>query len=416
MTRPGRGPTRLQRGLGLWSAAALLVPGLAQAQQWTWQSSASARADSNSNPALVAEPGAALNSSSVSARAAATRATENSDSRADVELTTAPSDSSAERKLQGQLTLSHRLSAPRHTWAATLRTQQDRTQDRLTSAADVGVGPSNRSFGETSLSWAYQFSERLSSETDASHSRTRYSAAAIGSNFDLTAVNAGLRWRWRETTVLGTSWSRTEQQSSGRAGPTTIDGWRVSASETLSETSSATLSVGQSSTARPFTQQSLVCPLQVQFCQGGLVAYVVAESTTTLRNRDLQYSASADLRLSETTQMAARLSRALATNAVGVTRDDRLGLSLNRSFSPTTSGSLSFDESRSRADGSLASANVVTLRALGLTAVRSLDERWTVNAQLQQRHYTSNTPQLKAQATSFSISLQYQGGIVSIWR
>ena len=60
MTRSGRGPTRLQRGLGAWSAAALLVPGLAQAQQWTWQSSASARADSNSNPALAAEPGAAL--------------------------------------------------------------------------------------------------------------------------------------------------------------------------------------------------------------------------------------------------------------------------------------------------------------------------------------------------------------------
>ena len=413
MTRQDRGPTRL--GLGL-AAAVLLTPPMAQAQQWTWQTGASARAEGNSNPGLVAEPGPALNSSSVSARWAAGRLTENADSSAVLELTTAPSDSRAERKLQGQLALAHRLSAPRHTWSASLRTQQDRTQDRLTSAADVGVGPGNRSFGEVNLAWNYQLTERLGTETDASHSRTQYSAAAIGSNFDLSTVNAGLRWRWRETTVLGTNWSRTEQQSSGRAGPTTIDGWRVSASETLSETSSATLSVGQSSTARPFTQQSLVCPLQVQFCQGGLVSYVVAESTTTVRNRDLQYSASADLRLSETTQLAARLSRALATNAIGVTRDDRLGLSLNRSFSPTTSGSLSFDESRSRADGNLAGANVVTLRALGLTATRSLDERWTVNAQLLQRHYTSNTPQLKAQATVFSISLQYQGGTVSVWR
>ena len=394
----------------------LALPLAAQAQAWTWQPNASARSESNTNPSLVAEPGAARTTSTVSTRLAASRNTENTETRADTELILSPSDSSPERRLLGQLALSHRLSEPRNTWSASLKTQADRSLDRPNSAADVGAGATERNVSDAQLSWSHQLSERLSSETDASYSRTRYGTLTTGSDFDLRALNAGLRYRLRETTQMGATISQTQQRAAGSSQPTTISGWRVSASESLSENSSATLSVGQSTTTRGFTQRSLVCPLQVQLCQGGLVAYVVAESSLKVRNRDLQYSVSADLRWSETTQLAMRLSRALATNALGVTRDDRLGLNVNRAFSETTTASLTYDESRSRADGVLSGAGAPTLRALGLTLAHRWDERWSVNAQLLQRHYSSATPQLRAQATVFSISLQYQGGIVSIWR
>ena len=399
-----------------WVACLLALPLAAQAQQWTWQPDASARSESNTNPGLVAEPGPVRTTSTLSTRVAAARSTENTETRAETELRLSPSDSRRERRLLGQAALSHRLSAPRNTWAATFKTQADRSLDNPTSAADVGVGATERTVSDALLSWTYQLTERLSSDTDASHSRTRYGTLTTGSDFDLSALNAGLRYRLRETTQVGATVSHTQQRATGSSQPTTINGWRVSASESLSEISSATLSVGQSTTTRDFTQRSLVCPLQVQLCQGGLVAFVVAESSQTLRNRDLQYSVSADLRWSETTQLAMRVSRALATNALGVTRDDRLGVNINRALSETTTAGLSYDESRSRAERALSGAGAPTLRALSLTLAHRWDERWSVNGQLLQRQFTSVTPQLRARATVFSISLQYQGGIVSIWR
>lgn len=400
----------------VWMTCALALPLAAQAQAWTWQPNASARSESNSNPSLVAQPGAVRTTSTVSTRVAAARSTENTETRADTELILSPSDSSAERRLLGQLAWSHRLSEPRNTWSASLKTQADRSLDRPNSAADVGAGATERNVSDAQLFWSHQLSERLSSETDASYNRTRYGRLTTGSDFDLWALNAGLRYRLRETTQAGGTISHTQQRAVGSSQPTTINGWRVSASESLSENSSVSLSVGQSTTTRGFTQRSLVCPLQVQLCQSGLVAYVVAESSQKVRNRDLQYSVSADLRWSETTQLALRLSRALATNALGVTRDDRLGLNLNRAFSETTTASLAYDESRSRTDLALAGAAAPRLRALSLTLAHRWDERWSVNAQLLQRHYISTTPQLRAQATVFSISLQYQGGTVSVWR
>ena len=414
----------------------LTLPAAAQAQSFTWQSGAQARLESNSNPGLQSDAGGTIVSRTVSANVNTQRSSETSQTQGDAELILTPAGGDRGTAALGRLSVRQRLSAPRETWTGSLAYRRDRTLDgtQAATATDVAAGRSDRTVGEATLSWSHAFSERLSSALDASHARTVLrrtdgntgGSAAAGSDYALSSASAGLRHDWRETTSLSASLSRTEQRPL-ESGPVTalalgrsrIDSLRLSVNEVMSETASVGASVATSNTTRDFTLSSLVCPLPVQFCQGGIVHYLLASTPAQSRSQDLQYSANASLRWSETTAAAARLSRALSPGVLGVTREDVLSLSASRSFSEYTSASLSFDLSRSlqSVNGSSSAAQAsTTLRSFGASASHRLGEQLSLSAQLQSRHYQRAAPQVGARATLFSISLQYQGATVSGWR
>ena len=415
----------------------MVLPSAAQAQSFTWQSGAQARAESNSNPALSADAGGALVSRTVSASVLTQRNTEAAQTQGDAELILTPSERDSSSTALGRLSLRHRLSAPRETWTGSLAYRRDRTLGAASTttsltAGEVAVGRTDHTVGEGALAWSHAFSERLSSDLNASHARNTFrnssgrtdGSAAVGNDYALSSASAGLQHAWRETTSLSATLSRTEQRPLD-AGPsaapglahTGIDGLRLSVNEVLSETGSAGLSVSRSTTTRDFTLFSPVCPLPVRFCQGGIVRYVLAPTPVRTRSHDLQYSANASLRWDETTALAARLARSLTPGALGVSREDVLSLSASRSFSETTSAGLGFDVSRSlQASAATGGATTATLRSLTLRASHRLGERLTLSTQLLQRNYQRPSPQSGARATVFSISLQYQGATVPVWR
>lgn len=422
MTPVGRGSALLGAVLGL------TLPLAASAQSFTWQGGAQARLESNSNPSLQPEAGGTLVARTVSASLNTQRSTEAAQTQGDAELILTPNERDSGTAALGRLSLRHRLSAPRDTWAGSLAYRRDRTLDGSTTATDVAAGRSDRTVTEANLSWSHDFSERLSSELDASHTRTTLrnvnGSIAAGSDYALSSASAGLRHAWRETTSLSVTLSRTEQRPlaadpATALGRSSIDSLRLSANEVLSETSSAGVSVARSSTTRDFRLSSLVCPLPVQFCQGGIVRYVLATTPVRTRSHDLQYSVNASLRVDETTAAAARLARSLSPGALGVAREDVLSLSVNRSFSEYTRAGLTFDLSRSLQAAGNANSASSSLRSLSASASHRLGEQLTLSMQLQSRHYQRSqrpSPQVGASSTVFSISLQYQGATVPGWR
>ena len=412
----------------LFAVLGLTVPLAAQAQSFTWQGSAQARLEGNSNPGLQPEAGGMVVSRTVSAGLKTQRSSETAQTQGDAELILTPSERDSGTAALGRLLLRHRFSAPRDTWSGSLAYRRDRTLDGNATATDVAIGRSVRTVQDANLSWSHAFSERLSGEVDASHARTVLrntgGSAGAGSDYAVSSASAGLRHAWRETTSLMATLGRSEQRPL-HAGPATalgqsrIDSLRLSVNEALSESASAGVSVARSATTRDFGLSRLVCPLPVQWCQGGIVRYVVATTPVRTRSQDLQYSVNASLRWDETTSASARLARSLSPGALGVAREDVLSLSVNRSLSEYASAGLAFDLSRSlQASSGTGSAGDASssLRSLSASGSYRLGEQLTLSMQLQSRHYQRPSPQVGATSTVFSISLQYQGATVPGWR
>jgi len=345
---------------------------------------------------------------------AAMRSSEVEESRGEGELILAPGGRAAAgsgasgTQALGRLSLRHRLSEARNTWSGKVDFRRDRPLALAASAADVSIGGAERDVTDLGLSWSHAVHERLSADVDASHARTRLGQGAQGADYAVTAVTGALQAAWRETSSVSASLGRTEQRLQSSPGSTRIDSLRLGWTETVTETASLSLSLARADTVQDFTVRSLVCPLPVQFCQGGLVRYVLVESAGRSRRHELTYSAAGSLRWDERTALSARVSRSLTPNALGVSREDLLALSASGDWAPGTRISLSLDQSISRqAQG--AAATTARLRSLTFAGTHQLDEQLSLVAQWQQRHFRRGDPQSTASASVFSISLQYQG-------
>ena len=400
--------------------AGVWAPKAAQAQSWSWQPSAQARGELNSNPGLssTGESRAATASVSMSAALAALHSTEAEESRGEGELILAPGGRAAAgsgasgTQALGRLSLRHRLSEARSTWSGKVDFRRDRPLALAASAADLSIGGAERDVTEFGLGWSHALHERLSADVDASHARTRLGSGAQGADYAVTAVTAALQAAWRETRSVSASVGRTEQRLQLSHGGSRIDSLRLGLTETLSETASMSLSLARADTTQDFTVRSLVCPLPVQFCQGGLVRYVAVESTGRSRRNELSYSATGSLRWDERTALSARVSRSLTPNARGVSREDLLALSASGDWATGTRISLSLDQSISR-QAQRAAATTARLRSLTFTGTHQLDEQLSLVAQWQQRQFRQGVPQSSASGSVFSISLQYQGATLS---
>jgi len=354
----------------------------------------------------------------LSAALAAMRSTEVQESRGEGELILAPGGRAAAgsgasgTQALGRLSLRHRLSEARNTWGGMVDFRRDRPLALAASAADVSIGGAERDVTEVGLNWSHALHERLSADVGASHSRTRLGSGAQGADYTVAVVTGALQAAWRETRSVSASLGRTQQRLQVSDGGARIDSLRLGWIETVSETASLSLSLARADTAQEFTVRSLVCPLPVQFCQGGLVRYVAVANAGRSRRHELTYSATGSLRWDERTALSARVSRSLAPNALGVSREDLLAVSASGDWATGTRISLSLDQSISRqAQG--ATATTARLRSLTFTGTHQLDEQLSLVAQWQQRHFRRGDLQSSASASVFSISLQYQGATLS---
>ena len=392
---------------------ALALPGAALAQQWTVQSGARTQAEFNSNPGMNPTPGTSLTTRSLAANFAAARSTETSESRLEADLSHAPGGGGPGSR--GGLALRQRVNTPRQSWTGSASVQRDAPKATPRAASDLLIGAASRTTSDVSLGWTYTLDERWSAQLSGSRSATRLGAgAAAGGDFGAWSASTGLNFAWSETSSLGLSLGRSVQRPVLGDGGSTVDTLRLSGSQNVSETGSLSLNLGRSQATRRFAVASLVCPLPIALCQAGLAPFVVALAAQEQRSHDLQFGASISQRWNEVASLNLNLSRAHKPGVLGLMREDTLGLAFSTRWSDYSSGSLTYDGSRSRTVAT-GVATTATLRTLGLSMSHRLTERLSLNAQLQQRRFSLASPQTGVTAKLFSISLQYQGDTVPGW-
>jgi hypothetical protein len=285
--------------------------------------------------------------------------------------------------------------------------------DGAATAGDVAFGSNERSVAETSLGWSYALSERLSVEVDARHEDTRPGAGTGATRYTVSAGSAGIQYAWHEAATVSLSLGRTQQRLKQVGTQVALDSLRLSWAQAISERVSLKLSVAQSRTRQEFVLQGLACPLPLQYCSAGLVSFVPVEQRLRLLTKELQYSASGSLRLSERGSLAGKASRALTPGPLGVSRDDQLSLSLDNAWSERLRGSLGVDESRSSPPGGTNPAS--RLRTWSLGGSYQWQEGLGLALQLQSRHFRTDTFGSGASSLLFSISLQYSGATLGNW-
>jgi hypothetical protein len=381
----------------------------AAAQSWTVLTSAQARAESTDNPSLLPGGGDTLNTTTVSASAKSTRSTEATRTRADLELVASPSNRETAARANGSVLLSHTLEAMRHNASISLNLRQEQIGNRAATASDVALGRGRRISSDADLGWGYALHERLSAQLRWTDTRTRFAQVAPdASDLQSHSASAALSYLAHETGSLGLTASRTQTSQQAGVSQARIDNIGLSAGTQWGERTSLSLSAGWSRTARQFRAQRLVCPLPISYCNAGLVPFVSAPLSLNTSNTDVQYSASLAQRLDEVSGLGVSVSRALSPGGFGVGLEDTFNLNWNRSFSDTTTGLLSFAESRSRFDGPTPRAPS-RLRSVALSLSKALSPDLSLNAGWQQRAYEEPGTRSRGVSRQVSIWLQYQG-------
>ncbi|KPF49493.1 hypothetical protein D621_14805 [beta proteobacterium AAP51] len=411
-------------------AAAACLPAGAAAQGWTAQRGTEALLRHDSNPGLASTAPAALTTLQWALRASLARRADSAETGAEAELVL--SQGRSERPAAddttglGRLALRQRLALERQVWQGDLSYRRERPLDGLATAGEVALGRAEQSVVAGGLSWSYALDERLSAEVSAGLTDTRLSTPLSTSNspalnpsantparsFAVATASTALRYAWTETTSLSASLQQTRQRLQDSDTRIQIDSLRLGATHALSERASLNLAVAQSRTGQDFTLRGLVCPLPVQFCRSGIVPFQVSETRLTRRREQLQYSAGGNLRWDPATTLAASATRALTPGPLGVNREDRWSLGLERSWSEALSASLSLDDSRTEPPAGTAAP--ARLRSLNLDARWRFSEPLTLVLQAQARRYRSSTPDSRARSHVFSISLQYPGATVPV--
>ena len=387
---------------------AAALPAAVRAQQWQVHTGARASAQVDDNPNLLSSRGRSLSTGVLAGSLSAVRSSETAQTRADGDLSLSSTERSNGQRLNGRLALRQALSAPRHSGSAGLSVQREDTLAAPTTASDVQIGPASRTTVETHAAWSHALHERLNVQVQGRRSATRFGdGAAAGSDYQARTLSGGLDWQAGETRSLGLDLSRTVQTLARQGPRSTVSGFRLAASQTLSERASLSLSAGRYTTQRQFQLSRLACPLPVAYCQAGLVRYVLVQTHERSRSSELQYSASGSLRLGQTSQLAAGLSRSLTPGGLGVSRDDALSLSASRAWSERSDAVLSLAQSRSRPVGA-ADAAPARLWTLALSGTHRLDTAWTLSGSVQHRRFDPAPPYSGAHSNQISISLQYQ--------
>lgn len=397
------------RWRALSAAVVALVPLGARADRWLMEDGVNARFESNDNFALVPMSPGAVHTLYVTGALDVSRQLENAVTRLKTDATAVRQQGAvAQNRMDGQLALTQSLSDPLNTFSLALRYAQD--FNNTATSADVTQGQGRRRTTTLSAVWSRALSERLSASTQVTTDRTSYGAqlaSAVG--YRDTAVSARLSYGWSETMNLGLQASHSEYRADDDLNRSRTDSVTLSLSRPLSDRASGSISVGVYRTATMAQSPRLACPLAASFCDAGLVPFVVVGQRSDTSRNGVQFDGSYRWQIDETTDSSFSMARQQAPSGAGtLVRSDTVSLGVNRSLSPTLTGSMNFARSRSVfQDATNAPSPGRSMLAVSLTKQFAPD--LSVQASYQHNRADASTFASGARSNSLSVSLNYGG-------
>jgi hypothetical protein len=392
------------------AAVCVLHPSTAQAALWAADPSIELSSGANDNYGLAFDRKNRAASASMSGGLVASRQTEN--------VSTSLNANVVGLELRGDLhqdewqdsaTLSHTVTDPVDSFAVSAKTTRDDTRQTPGGSADLLIGRGLRRNADATANWSHALTERLTATGDLDIDRTHYSSNLLGArDYQNGSVSASLRYLVDERSSANASVAHQDYRTLDNLVRSLSDSLSVGATRALSETSTASLSLGAYRARTTALQPVLVCPGVVSACQDGAVSPIVVLQAGHSARWGLQYSASYTGQFTELTKFSASAGRQQDPSGAGATvRSDTLRASVDHAFSETTNGTLAWNRSASTFLGGIGGTQS-RLQTLGLLISKALSPQVTLRANVDYKRSSQSLASLDAHSASFALTLRYE--------
>ena len=392
------------RGAACLAAVCVFVPGAAQAAIWAADPSLELTSGGDSNYGLSFDRPNRVGLASMTGGLVAARETENSATHLTASLVGLLLRGDAhQNEWQDSLALSHTLTGPVDSFGFDAKTTRDETLQTPVSSADVLIGRGLQLDSSGNANWDRHITERLGASAALGVDRHRYSAALAGAHdYQNGSGSASLRYLLDERDSVNASLAHQDYRTLANDVRSFTDSLTVGASRSLTETSSASVSLGAYRSRTGVLQEVLACADAA--CTEPIIVAQVGHSARW----GVQYNASYGGQITELTKFAASAARQQDPSGAGVTvLSDTLRASLEHSWSETLSGSLIATQSTSRYEG-IASGQDSRLQTLAAVISKSISPQLTLRANADYRRSTAAFDGLHAHSASVSVTLRYE--------
>jgi hypothetical protein len=376
----------------------------ARADQWSFENTLSSRFEVNDNVSLSTNPSGAVNSLYLTTAFKAARSQENAATAINGTLTKVL-QSGADR-FDGAFGLSQALNDELNSWSAGASFSQD--FNNQVSTADVAVGRGQRRSGALYASWSRQLSERLSLGTSASLSGTAFGTTlSNATDFRDVSLSANVLYRLTEISSFSLQGSHAVFKSAGGANGSVTNDFSFGLSRAISEQTSTSLNLGAFRTEQSTEGVRFVCPVQVIFCEFGLVPFTPVKVTARTTGTGLTFTSTYSHQFDEISGITFSTgSKQTPSGAGTLQRSDTLNLGFSRSLSETASATAAYAYSRSRAIGAtLNGASVQQSMSFGYS--RQLTPDFSFSSGYIWTQANNVGADNTARSNAVSISLQY---------
>ena len=386
--------------LASWALTLALWPAASQAELWTAENRIESRLETNDNYLLAPKSNGTVNTLSLSDTLKASRQTEASATRVDAFVAALGARGvGGESRVDGRLAVAQTLTAPRDEFSLAALYAQDFNDSVQT--ADVTVGRGRRRTATLNGAWSHSLSERLSTSLQGAYDHTSYAQSGASSYGD-ASLGGSLSYRLSDTDSVNLQVNRSDYRSGMGNIRSTTDSVSVGAARTLSELSSASVSIGTYRTRSAVDGFGVACPISAIFCESGLVSLVTFHVRRESTTQGVQYSASYRYQLDERTGLSFAAARQQSPSGAGsVVRNDTINASATRTFSETLNGSISYAQSRSTQQ--VLGGGQIGQRQLSLVVAHQLSSDVNVGAAYQRTE--SNPVGGRAHSNSLAISI-----------
>jgi len=389
------------------AAACALAPVLppSHAAAWGVDRSLEWGVDANDNYGLPVGQTNRVAAMSLTGGVGAGRRTENSQTRLEARLTgQALRGDLHQGEVDGNLSFSHAVTAPRDEFAWNAAKTQDTTLQTPLSSADLLLGRIRRRTENVTATWTRRLSERWSTTGSLALDRAIYSQRVSGAvDYRNLTLAANSQFRLDERSTLSARLSHADYRTLEGGSRALTDSLGAGLSRNFSATASAGVNIGRYRTRSEALQPVRVCPVQADLCQAGIVSYIVIDQLGSTLRWGLQYSGSGSLQLDERSRVSFSASRQQDPSGAGVlVRSDTLAATLAHAFTPTLDGTFAYTRSRSTYEG-LVTAPQPRLQTLAAQLSKALAPDTTLRAEF--RHTRSDEPVSGRHAHANSLSL-----------
>lgn len=389
----------------LCSLILMAAPLEACADLWTVENSVSSRIESNDSIAFSTGSSGTLYTLSLTDTFAASRQMENSASRLNAQATAVREFDPGQDRIDGQIGWTQSFNDPLNSATLALLYAQD--FNNLVQTADVTQGRGRRRTATLNAAWTRALTERFNASAQASADRTDYDQqSSDGTDFRNAALSGSLSYRLTEVDTLSVKAGRSEYLTRPDTNRATTGDLNASLSRVLSDRHSASIGLGYYRTTSSGSQSRLACPVQVSLCSLGLVPYLAVTERAESTRSGLQYSVTDTFRFDETSDLAFSAGRQQSPSGAGVVvSSDTVKASVNHAFSETSTGTLSYVQSRSTY---LQGEDFVRPQQRTLSA--SLSRQWSPSLRVQAGYQRTheNGPGTRARSNRLSLTAQYE--------